>query len=133
MLSEAGLILHRMAEESAKGSDFYKLTTQQTNTEFLHFFSIACIGLPRHYAPVSRPGPALPPDDFGRFQGGYMTKNSWLRLTVLFLFGALTPSIFAQQVTTEMIGPLSGSLTITYPNSPHLPRFRATGTTTLTY
>jgi hypothetical protein len=41
MLSEAGLILHRIAEESAKGSDFYKLTTQQANTEFLHFFSIA--------------------------------------------------------------------------------------------
>ena len=47
-----------------------------------------------------------------------MIKNSWLLLTDLFLFGALTPSIFAQQVTTEMIGPFSGSLTIAYPVGP---------------
>jgi len=47
-----------------------------------------------------------------------MAKNSWLLLTVLFLFGAFTPSIFAQQVTTEMIGPLSGSLTIAIPVGP---------------
>lgn len=47
-----------------------------------------------------------------------MSKNRWLPPTVLFLLGALTPSIFAQQVTTEMIGPLSGSLTIAYPAGP---------------
>ena len=33
-----------------------------------------------------------------------MTKNSWLLLTVLFLLGALTRSIFAQQVTTVRSG-----------------------------
>jgi hypothetical protein len=33
-----------------------------------------------------------------------MTKNRWLLLTVLFLLGALTRSIFAQQVTTVRSG-----------------------------
>ena len=51
-------------------------------------------------------------------------KFSKLLLTTLSLLGALSVSAFAQQdtiVTTEMIGPLSGSFTITYPNGPICP------------
>jgi hypothetical protein len=45
-------------------------------------------------------------------------KFSKLLLTTLCLLGALSASALAQQVTTEMIGPLSGSFTVNSPNSP---------------
>jgi len=45
-------------------------------------------------------------------------KFSKLLLTTLCLLGALSASALAQQVTTEMIGPLSGSFTVNYPNGP---------------
>lgn len=46
---------------------------------------------------------------------------SKLLRTTLCLAGALSASALAQQVTTEMIGPLSGSFTITYPQGPVCP------------
>lgn len=48
-------------------------------------------------------------------------RSRLLLAMMLFLLGALCTSAAAQQVTTEMIGPLSGSLIITYPNSPVCP------------
>jgi hypothetical protein len=42
------------------------------------------------------------------------------------------PSLFAQQVTTEMIGPLSGSFTVTYPTSPICPASGQQDTVTFT-
>jgi hypothetical protein len=51
---------------------------------------------------------------------------------ILVLCGVLVPSLFAQQVTTEMIGPLSGSFTITYPQSPVCPASGQQDTITFT-
>jgi hypothetical protein len=45
-------------------------------------------------------------------------KSRLLLATTLTLLGALCTSATAQQVTTEMIGPLSGSLTIAIPVGP---------------
>lgn len=45
-------------------------------------------------------------------------RSRLLLATMLFLLCALCTSAAAQQVTTEMIGPLSGSLTIAYPIGP---------------
>ena len=45
-------------------------------------------------------------------------KFSKLLLTTLCLLGALSAPALAQQVTTEMIGPLSGTLTVAFPQGP---------------
>jgi hypothetical protein len=45
-------------------------------------------------------------------------RISKLLLTILCLLGALSTSALAQHVTTEMIAPLSGNLSITFPNNP---------------
>jgi len=45
-------------------------------------------------------------------------KSRLLLATTLSLLGALCTSAAAQQVTTEMIGPLSGNLTINFPTGP---------------
>lgn len=45
-------------------------------------------------------------------------KSRLIVATMLFFLGVLCMSATAQQVTTEMIGPLSGSLTIAYPVGP---------------
>jgi len=50
-----------------------------------------------------------------------VAKFEKLLLMILVLCGVLVPSLFAQQVTTEMIGPLSGSFTLTYPQNPICP------------
>lgn len=47
-----------------------------------------------------------------------MTKSSKLLLITLCLLGAFSPLLLGQQVTTQMIGPLSGNLTITLPVGP---------------
>jgi hypothetical protein len=39
---------------------------------------------------------------------------------ILVLCGVLVPSLFAQQLTTEMFGPLSGSFTITFTGNVHV-------------
>jgi len=39
-------------------------------------------------------------------------------LLMMWMIGVLAPSLFAQQVTTEMIGPLSGNFTVTFPSGP---------------
>jgi hypothetical protein len=56
-----------------------------------------------------------------------VAKFEKLSLMILVLCGVLVPSLFAQQVTTEMIGPLSGSFTINFPNGP------CTGQDTITF
>lgn len=48
-------------------------------------------------------------------------KSKLLLGTMLFLFRVLGTSAAAQQVTTEMIGPLSGTFAITYPQDPICP------------
>jgi hypothetical protein len=59
-------------------------------------------------------------------------KSRLLLATTLFLLGALSTSATAQQVTTEMIAPLSGTFTITYPNTPICPASGQQDTITLT-
>lgn len=44
-----------------------------------------------------------------------------LIIMILVLCGVLVPSLFAQQVTTEMIGPFSGSFTLIYLQNPVCP------------
>lgn len=45
-------------------------------------------------------------------------KLSKLLWRIVCVLGPLCASALAQQVTTEMIGPLSGSFTVNFPNSP---------------
>jgi hypothetical protein len=59
-------------------------------------------------------------------------KSRLLLATTLSLLGALCTSAAAQQVTTEMIGPMSGTFTMTYPNSPICPDSGQQDTITLT-
>jgi hypothetical protein len=48
-----------------------------------------------------------------------LTAKKFGKLLLIFCsVGSLAAAAFAQQVTTEMIGPLSGNLTITLPNNP---------------
>lgn len=59
-------------------------------------------------------------------------KSRLLLATTVFLLGALCTSAAAQQVTTEMIGPLSGTFTLAYPTSPVCPASGQTDTITFT-
>jgi len=61
-----------------------------------------------------------------------MTKSSKLLLMTLCLLGAFSPLLLAQQVTTEMIGPLSGNLTIIHPTGPICRASGQQGTITFT-
>jgi len=59
-------------------------------------------------------------------------KSRLLLATMLSFLGELCTSAAAQQVTTEMIGPLSGTFTLTYPSSPICPASGQQDTITLT-
>jgi hypothetical protein len=59
-------------------------------------------------------------------------KSKLLLAMTLSLLGALCTSAAAQQVTTEMIGPLSGTFTITYPQNPVCPASGQQDTMTFT-
>jgi hypothetical protein len=65
-------------------------------------------------------------------RGGFVAKFEKLLIMILFLCGVLVTSLFAQQVTTEMIGLLSGSFTMTYPTSPICPASGQQDTITFT-
>jgi hypothetical protein len=72
-------------------------------------------------------GPANP-----GFKEGFVAAFEKLLIMILVLCGVLGPSLFAQQVTTEMIGPFSVSFTLTYPKNPVCPASGQQDTITFT-